>query len=237
MIAPFENVLAELDDAFRRLEAQVPPPVPLAQDEGKGFVLRYQEKLPQQALLQKFARYISGLRAAHLLLENGFCQELGVMRRILDEIEEDSLFLTYGLVLEMTERHNQYLEHFWLEEPGPSSVPRDKIRAYVTNKVANPHLANAAGKKVFQTLSAFVHATSLGSIDMCAGNPRRYQLAGMQDNPLYVDHQDDIWNAFYQGLLVALYVAKACNDEALIAERLASKRAFEQAHADKLMPA
>ena len=87
MIEPFEKVLSELDDTFRRLEAQVPPPAMVKQEN--GVVWRCHEKLPQQALLQKLSRYISGLRASYLLLENGYCQELGVMRRILDEIDED----------------------------------------------------------------------------------------------------------------------------------------------------
>jgi hypothetical protein len=235
MLEPFQNVLAELDGAFRRLEAQVPPPVKVAQ--GEGFVLRYQEKLAQQALLQKFARYISGLRAAHLLLEQGHCQELGVIQRTLDEIEEDILFLALGLTGEMTDRHMQYLEHFWMENPGPSTVQRDKIRAFVNSGVDDPSSANHAGRAIFRTFSAYVHATSVSIVDMCAGEPPRYQLAGMLDNPLYADHAEDIWNSFYRGLVSAVFVAKAFNDDALMEERLNSMRAFQKEHADKVMPA
>lgn len=234
MIEPFEKVLSELDDAFRRLEVQVPPPVKV--NQGDGVVWRYQEELPQQALLQKFARYISGLRASYLLLENGYCQELGVMRRILDEIDEDISFITLGLIHGPTDRHNQYLEHFWLEAPGPSTVKRDKIRAFVTGHTENPSEANAAGRTVFRTFSAYVHATSVSIVDMCAGDPPRFQLAGMKDNPIYSDHVEDIWNSFFQGLLCAAFVAKAFNDDQLLNERLKSKRAFEKEHADKVMP-
>lgn len=234
MIEPFEKILLELDDAFRRLEAQVPPPELV--EHGDAVVWRYQEKLPQQALLQKFARYISGLRASYLLLEKGYCQELGVMRRILDEIEEDISFIALGLVYGMTDRHNQYLEHFWLEAPGPSPVKRDKIRAFVTGHTENPSEANAAGRALFRTFSAYVHATSVSIVDMCAGDPPRFQLAGMKDNPIYPDHVEDIWNSFFQGLLCAAFVAKSFNDDQLLNERLESKRAFENAYSEKLMP-
>ena len=234
MIEPFEKVLSELDDTFRRLEAQIPPPVMVK--HGDGVVWRYHEKMPQQALLQKLARYISGLRASCLLLENGYCQELGVMRRILDEIDEDILFITLGLIHGMTDKHNQYLEHFWLEAPGPSAVKRDKIRAFVTGHTENPHEANAAGRTVFRTFSAYVHATSVSTVDMCVGDPPRFQLEGMKDNPIYLDHVEDIWNSFFQGLLIAVYVAKAFNDEALLQERLKAKRVFEKDYASKVMP-
>lgn len=231
MIEPFRNVLTELDETFRRLEAQVPPPV----EEAKGF--RYQEKTPQQALLQKLARYISGLRAAHLLLEHGHCQELGVIQRTLDEIEEDIMFLTYGLAGAWTDRHDKYLAHFWLEEPGPSAVPRDKIRAFVHGALNDPSTANEVGRTIFRTYSAYVHATSVAVVDMCAGEPPRYRLEGMLGHPLYADHQEDIWNNFYRGLVSAVFVAKSFNDDPLLEERLNSMRAFQAEHAAKLMPA
>jgi hypothetical protein len=235
MIEPFQAVLAELEAAFRRVEVQVPPPVPV--ERGDGYVFRYEEKLVQQAILMKFARYISGLRSAHVLLENGYCQELGVIQRTLDEIEEDISFLTLGLTGDMTDRHKEYLDHFWMENPGPSTVRRDKIRAFVNGSMDDPSSANDAGRTIFRTFSAFVHATSVSVIDMCAGDPPRYQLAGMLDSPLYADHTEDIWNNFYRGLVSAVFVAKAFNDEALMDERLSSMRAFQKEHADKVMPA
>ena len=91
----FLEVLKTLEPAFRRLESQVPPPVKMPYKD--GFRLRYIEKTPQQALLQKFARKISGLHAIDLLLLAGLAQEQGVIQRTMDEIDEDILFITLGL--------------------------------------------------------------------------------------------------------------------------------------------
>jgi hypothetical protein len=234
MIEPFQKVLLELDDAFRRLEGQVP--LPTKSPQGDGFTLRYQDKFVQQAILQKLARYISGLRAACLLLEYGYCQELGVIQRTLDDIEEDIAFLTLGLIYGLTERHKQYLEHFWMEDPGPSAVKRDKIRAFVHSSLEDPSSANDAGRTIFRTFSAYVHATSVSIVDMCVGEPPRYRLAGMLDSPLYADHAEDIWNSFYRGLVSAVFSAKAFNDDILMEERLNSMKAFQAEHADKVMP-
>jgi hypothetical protein len=83
----FNRLMAELEGAFRRLEEQVPPPVKESYKD--GFILRYVEQTPQQAMLQKFARLISGLHSIRLLLVNGFLQEMGVIQRTLDDFEED----------------------------------------------------------------------------------------------------------------------------------------------------
>jgi len=234
MNEPFQVVLFELDNAFGRLEVQVPPPVEVRQ--GDRIVFRYKEKIAQQALLQKFARYISGLRAAHLLLNYGYCQELSVIQRTLDEIIEDVMFLVLGLTSEITDNHVIYLDHFWMDSPGPSTVRRERIRAYVTGGMDDPSSANDAGRNIFKIFSAYVHATSVSIVDMCAGEPPRYQLAGMLDNPLYPDHVESIWHSFYSGLLCAVLLAKAFNDDVLMEERLNSMRAFQKEHAEKVMP-
>ena len=123
-----------------------------------------------------------------------------------------------------------------MENPGPSTVQRDKIRAFVNRPLDDPSSANDTGRTIFRTYSAFVHATSVNVVDMCAGEPPTYQLAGMLDNPLYADHAEDIWNSFYRGLVSAVAVAKAFNDDPLMEERLNSMRAFQREHADKVMP-
>jgi hypothetical protein len=237
MIEPFKQVLDELEGAFRRLEDQVPPPKEVP--HGEGYVFRYEEKTPQQAVLQKFARLISGLHAINLLSKNGFCQEQGVIQRTLDDIDEDILFITLGLSTgEWTVHHEKYLEHFWAEEPGPAMVRRDKIRAYV-HRICGPDDTaqyKEAGRTIFRTYSGYVHAASINIVDMCAGNPPRYHLAGMLESPLYGDHEEDAWSYFYRGLCTGLVMAKAFEDEELWHERYRSQKAFEAAFGDKLFP-
>lgn len=235
MIEPFQQVVGHLEQAVRRLEAQTPAPKQVDLKQGKAW--RYEEKTPQQALLQKLARYVSGLNASCLLLDNGYCQELGVIQRTLDEIEEDIIFLSLGVDHGFTERHNSYLEHFWSEEPGPSTVKRDKIRAYVHGGLEDPSSANDAGRTIYRTFSAYVHATSICIVDMWNDAPPQFQLAGMLKSPIYLDHMEDIWSSFFRGLIAGIFVAKAFGDKALLNELLEHKRAFVCDHADKLMPA
>jgi hypothetical protein len=233
----FDRVMAELEEAFRRLEEQVPPPV--KKDYKDGFILQYVEQTPQQAMLQKFARLISGLHSLRLLLVSGFLQEMGVIQRTLDDFEEDILFITLAVVNDdMTERHRQYLEYHWIAEKEETrenrgQVPRKHIRAYVAKHSGDdPSSMIAAGRKVYKGYSGFVHGSSDSIIDMCTTDPPRYLLGGMLESPLYSDHQDDIWNYMYRGLVASTYIARLFGDEALWNKRYRSLKDFEKAFRD-----
>jgi hypothetical protein len=95
MEEPYEQLLRVMELAFEKLASQVPPPQPALFGPNK-FVFRYKERTLKQAIVQKLARIISGLRAALLLLRNGLLQEQAVIQRVLDEFCEDVLFLSYG---------------------------------------------------------------------------------------------------------------------------------------------
>ena len=237
MLDAFRKVLEELEAAFRRLEAQVPPPIKV--DTGDGFILRYQEKTVQQMLLQKFARLISGLYAIDLLHNNGFLQEQCAIQRTLDEIEEDILFICLGITSDnWTENHKNYEADFWMEEPGPQSVRRHKIRAFNNRAdgLDNPSAADANGRLLYQTYSGYIHAASTNVIEMCIGNPPSFRLSGQLDSPLLQDHKADIWNYFYRALMAVPFLAKVFGDNQLGENSYASAKGFEKRFAAVLMP-
>src|SRR5665213_3444210 len=92
----FAPTLEQLEKAFRRLEMRVPPPKRKPWKD--SFVFRYVEQTIQQAIVQKLARTITGLRAIDVLLERGLFQEQGILQRTLDEIEEDIVFLSSAII-------------------------------------------------------------------------------------------------------------------------------------------
>ena len=60
---------------------------------------------------------VSTLHAAWLLQNHGSVQEQGALQRILDEIQEDILFLAFGVVFDdLTPLHQRYLDAFFEEE-------------------------------------------------------------------------------------------------------------------------
>ncbi|MDF0542088.1 hypothetical protein PX699_07020 [Sphingobium sp. H39-3-25] len=235
----FDRVVAELEEAFRRLEEQVPPPVKEGYKD--GFILRYVEQTPQQAMLQKFARLISGLHSLRLLLVSGFLQEMGVIQRTLDDFEEEILFITLAVANgDMTDHHKKYLEYHWIDEREETSanrgqVPRKHIRAYVAKHSGDdPSSMIAAGRIIYKGYSGFVHGNGESILDMCMTDPPRYLLAGMLESPLHSDHQHDLWNYMYRGLVASTYMARLFGDEALWNIRYCSLKEFEEAFGDMI---
>ncbi len=224
------EALTVMENAFERLEQQVPPPQKI--DWGKkGFVFRYKEKSIEQALLQKLARTISGLHAVDVLLLHGLLQEQAAINRILDEIQEDICFLAAAITNDkVTDRHKQYLTAFYSEafsDPDnslarsekPNLVPRNKIRSYVNrilNKDNNSSLMSDIGENISTVYSGYIHASSPQIMDMYGGNPPKFHLSGMLGTPRMSDHIDDAWNYFYRALLTFCMVAKAFGDKPLV---------------------
>lgn len=238
----FREALAVMENSFRRLERQVPPPQ--EQPWKDSFVFRYKEKMIEQALLQKLARSISGLHGVDVLLLHGLLQEQGVLHRILDEIHEDILFLATAITNDcVTERHKQYLEAFYAEafsdptnplarNEKPNMVPRSKIRAYVTRVLSNdpnPSLMSDVGETISSVYSGFVHAASPQIMDMCGGDPPRFHVSGMLGTPRMAEHVDDAWNYFYRGLTSITVVAKAFGDKPLVDSLYQYLAKFEKA--------
>lgn len=229
MDALYLETLRHMESTLADLVKRVPVPqrVPILDT----FVFRYVEKSILQAIVQKLARIISALYAARILLENGFIQEQEALQRMLDEFQEDVIFLSYAAINEngLTDLHRRYLEAFFQEEfdkpgdPVASSqdrpmIPRKKIRAYIA-KIEGGYLDPSRGvavpRTVSKALSGYVHGASPHIMEMYGGNPPSFHVAGMRESPLYAHHQNDLWNYFYRGICSFGFAVKAFGDGAL----------------------
>ena len=224
-------------DALARL---VPEPqlVPFAD----SFVYRYVEKTLHQALVQKLARYVTTLRGAHLLFAHGLVQEQAALQRVLDEIQEDITFLSFGVIFgQLTPLHERYLSAFYEEEfdlktgkPGDQdrpTIPRKKIRAYIANMqgvASNPSQRIKVTRQISKAYSGYVHAASPQIMDMYFGSPPRFQTGGMKGTERHEDHRDDLWNYFYRGILAFALAAKAFGLEKMFESIRAFAHDFSQ---------
>lgn len=239
----FGQALTEIDAAFAKYVRYVPQPqkVPFKQH----FIFRYKEQTVQQALVQKLARVISGLRASAHLLDQGHVQEVGILQRMLDELGEDIAFLAVAITNDtVTPMHKQYLASFYEEEFDLNSgkplhrrkrhqVPRDKIVAYVTRVLGgsgpvDPSTAIDTHHTLNKVYSGFVHAASPHIMDMYGGNPARFHTAGLLGSPLVEHQQDDLWNYFYRAIGQAVIIGKAFGDVPTVTRLLAYVTHFEK---------
>lgn len=228
----FAKTLVILDATFERLAAQIPEPQLVSRNG--ALVFRCKEKTVQQALVLKLARMISSLRAAHLLLGNGFVQEQATIQRVLDEIGEDILFLVMSITEDdFSDLHKRYLAEFYQEEfdEGKTAlasaqkrdrVPRRKIRAYIAmteakklqraGKRADPNGELEAANTIGKAYSGYVHAAAVFVLDLYGGDPPSFHLNGMLGTPRIHEHTIDLINYFYRSLVAIGCVSHAFND-------------------------
>lgn len=221
-----------LEECFHILEAPVPPPVLVK--HGKDFVLSYEQvhHCLELAIIQKLARYISGLNASLLLLKAGYTQELGAIFRTLDEFQEDILFLSLPIVGDgdMSKTHEKYLEFFFQEEfDNPDNailstqkretIPRRKIRAAIAEfgkSGLNPHDSCEVSRTISQAYSGYVHGASGHICEMVGGEPLRYFLSGMPNTPRQTEFTYNYWDYSYRGLCSVVFAAKALGSAAVV---------------------
>lgn len=222
------EALQNMEDSLRAFERRVPSPKLVSL--GGQQALRYTEKTIHQAIVQKLARVVSGLHAARVLLAHGYVQELGALQRMLDEFQEDITFLCLAVIYsDLTGLHVRYLEAFYQEEfdkPGDPvastqdrpMIPRKKIQAYIAKSEAAA-LEPSRGIQLSQTLSkaysGFVHGASPHIMEMHGGTPARFHVQGMLGTPRIEEHERDIWNFFYRGIIAFGFAATAFGAEDL----------------------
>jgi len=227
MNADFEEMLDLMGRTFQDFENAMPSK-PAFVRLLFGMAFRFQEKDIYQAMIQKLARVQSAVRAAQLLLRNGYVQEQAILHRTIDETNEDIMFLVYAVTNDtITDLHERFLESFWEEEIDESGnmldskqkrpmIPRQNIRAYLA-KIEGIDLDPSKGVELARTISkaysGFVHGASPHIMDMYSGNPPHFHTKGMLGTPRMEEHADDLWNYMYRSFLSHIAVAKALGAE------------------------
>ena len=239
----YEQLLRDMEMALDRLAKRVPSPERIRLF-GDRFAFRYVERTAQQAIIQKLARIITGLRAALLLLRHGLVQEEAVIHRVLGDLIEDALFLSYGILKnDLKEKlHESYLTDFYQEEfanpENPldstqkrSPVPRKKIQAYLARadlSIGNPSHNQEAFRTIQQVFSGFVHAASVQILDMYGGNPPHFHVRGMLGTPRMREYERDIWNYFERGMADFVIAAGVLGDLELQQRLFSQKQNFDE---------
>ncbi|WP_137225753.1 hypothetical protein [Shewanella sp. MEBiC00475] len=225
--ADIDKMLELMDGTFTDFQNSMPKKPQLVElSFGKTF--RFENKTIYEAMIQKLARVQSTVRAAHLLLQNGFVQEQAALQRTIDETNEDIGFLVYAVTNdEITELHQRYLDAFWEEEVDETGnlltseqkrpmISRTKIQAYiarVSGADLNQHERLEVTKTISKAYSGYVHGASPHIMEMYGGNPPKFHTQGLLGTPKMMEHADDLWNYVYRSFISHVLVAKALGAE------------------------
>ena len=218
----YKQTLQNLGASFDVLYAQIGPPKVVR--FGNEYAYRYEEQSIHQAIIQKLARLVTGLQSIMLLNRCGLLQEQAVVQRTLDEFEQDINFLSFAAIFDdRSALHDRYLEAFYEEEfDSPRNatastqkrpmIPRTKIIAYLAKDRGTGYDQSSSIKvmrTISKTYSGYVHGASPHLMELCYGEPPRFYLFGSNDSPLFNDHEADMINYFYRGILAFAVSAKA----------------------------
>ena len=224
-----------------QLAARVPQPQFVQIRRIQAF--RHVERSIHQAIVQKLARMVSTLHATRLLFNAGFVQEQASLQRILDELQEDILFLVIGMIRgdDNSPLHCRFMDAFFAEEFDADTaiessqkrdvVPRRKIHAYLARSEFSP-TDPSSGAELLRTMSraysGYVHAASPHIMDMYGGSPARFHVRGMKGTPIYDGHREEIFNYFYRGICSCAFAYKAFGDESSFDKMYNLLREFER---------
>jgi hypothetical protein len=230
-----------LENCFKKIEKDAPRPEVIIL--GSINQLRYKDKRLEIAILQKLARYISGLNSSLILLDYGYTQEMGVLFRTLDEFQEDIVFLCIPLNEneEESQLHKDYLMDFYQEEfdvpdnaflssQNRKTIPRKKIHAALARILKNnlnPSDTQQNIGTLSQLYSGYVHGTSVHILDMINPNDFQYYLSGMYGTYRQDEFYNAYWSFAYRGIVTMLHVSKTFGYHDIAEECLKFRDYFE----------
>lgn len=238
----YNHTFACMEATVHGLAGLVPSPRLVEMNQGREY--RYKEQSEAQAVVQKLARLVSTLRAARLLLNQGFVQEVATLERVLDEIQEDILFVLAGLK-NPTDHHRQFLNAFYEEEFDAETavassqrrkmIPRRKIRACIARFVSELPDSNAdpsGTAETFRTVnkaqSGYVHSASPQLMEMYGGNPPRFHMDGMLGTAVERVHREQFWRYVHRSIMVFAAAAYPFGEAAGYDKIRAYAKRFEQ---------
>ena len=213
--------------SFRKLCYRLEPPV-RTEIGGQPFY-RFKDTTIQAAILLKTARYVSGLHACRLLLNNGFFQELGTLQRSIDDFGQDATFLALAYVTgKVEEIHVTFLSSFWKEEPTfedflkdqkkKHEIPRSNIQSHISRTLNNdtPEFREiGANKHLSRMYSGYTHGAAPHTMDMYNPVTRAIEVSGSTSRSLLEDHEYDFQNQLFRGVVLIAMVSHALGDTAL----------------------
>ncbi|MCZ0937947.1 MAG: hypothetical protein OXJ55_04890 [Caldilineaceae bacterium] len=213
------------DEAFSYMERSVDElakliPAPRLVTRAGQQVFRYLEQTPSQALVQKLARLVSALRATRVLLNCGFVQEVGVLKRVLDETQQDIAFI-FSCLRDPTDLDREFLEAFYEEEFDaddalastqkrkmiPRRRIRDRVARFFSEAPGSPldrSIVAELERTIDKVKSGYVHGASGHLMEMYGGHLGRFQfhMNGMQGTSLQRVSGEEFWRYVYRAILV-----------------------------------
>jgi hypothetical protein len=197
-----ERVLAQLDEWLSELAAPLTPlkMVPAGPPEANGFRWAFREETERALVIGKSVRMISAIRAAFILVDQGYVTECGTLLRTVSDFSSEITSITEGVRSGTpTAAQQKFLQQYFTPIPeDPDEYDAQKTEHFVTrDELLSAHYrlaeeqykANVKDspnpdrvRKVFRYLAhmydKFVHGAYITAMELYDGNTWSFMVSG-----------------------------------------------------------
>ena len=225
LLGAYLDALDEVEPVFRAFEGAVTQPKIVLVHGQPTF--RYIEETIAQAVVMKLARLLSGCRSCVELSRLGYLQEQSVLQRMIDDVNEDIVFLC-AAVQSSSESPlvKRFVAEFFREEiestvggvtaAKKKPTQRRELREFIDSVFGGqPDPKHSKATETISSIySGFVHGAGSQIMEMYGGRPARFFVRGMPAKTLLLDYADALGNAVYRGLVSFEFAAGMFGDTA-----------------------
>ena len=191
------EVIGMLDGWIQIIAGALGPPLPVPIKKGpmKGeFWWQFSENSERALLVGKAVRCASGIRAALLLVENGYIEECGSILRTVSDFSYEILSIADAIMTgNWTQEQSKFVEQYFAEL---SQTPEEYANAKRDRWVTRDELLKAHYKRFAETgnaepehlrklvrflsygLDKFVHGAYITAMELYDGETQRFMLSG-----------------------------------------------------------
>lgn len=197
-----KQVLAQLDEWLSELAAPLLPlkKVPAGPPEANGFRWAFREETERALVIGKSVRMISAIKAAFILLDQGYVTECGTLLRTVSDFANEIASITEGVRSgNPTTAQKKFVEQYFrpiAEDPdeydaqkNDEFVTRDKLLSAHYRLAEEQYKANVKDspnpdrvRKVFRYLAhmydKYVHGAYITAMELYNGDTWRFMVSG-----------------------------------------------------------
>lgn len=228
------STIDELDGWLHRLATPVLPARKVQRDGRHRWELR--ERNAYALMIAKAVRMVSGIRAAMLLIDNGFLPESACLLRIVSDLSLEIVSVAEGeLRGQPTKAQQDFVAEFFARRSpaGDSGPKQDKKRYMSREELMKTHarLAMAARvdgddlrdkmRTVAGVYDGFVHGSYSSAMELYDGSRRQFMLHGLEGTEQRVVYQKALAGKLHEVIHSLVMITYVAGDEAVHSDILA----------------
>jgi hypothetical protein len=202
---------------------------------------RHSKKTDHVYLYMKALRYVSLMNSALILTENGFFQEVGILCRCLNETQDDFCFVAMPNSAASTDRREQHLEEFYLEEFKPKTTgllesnKRNRVKRKTIHSTIAASITSVNQSDVVQVISTletaysgYVHGAYGHLMELYGGPNFGFRANGLPPQAFAEARERDMSHHIYRGVLILERLAQILGEEKEYQSLLVYRKALEE---------